>query len=102
MLTRDVQETTLEVEPLEQGESIEEMLRRLTANNEPIPANVQEIFTPRENGVMPEYDIRADRFDMAIEATDKFAASKQAMSAESAAEESAGGQESYENDNGGE
>lgn len=82
MLTRDVQKTTLEVEPLEQGESIEEMLRRLTANNEPIPANVQEIFTPRENGVIPEYNIRTDRFDLAIDATNKFAASKQAMSAE--------------------
>lgn len=42
----------------EEGESIEQMLRRLTANKEPIPQNVADIFTPKDEGVLPEYDIR--------------------------------------------
>ena len=67
--------------PTEQGESIEQLLRRLTANREPIPANVPPIYTPKKDGVIPDYDIRTDRYDVAIEATDKFTASKRAMSA---------------------
>lgn len=62
--------------PTEKGESIEEMLRRLTANKEPIPQNVPPIYTPKADGVIPDYDIRADRYDVAMEARDKFAASK--------------------------
>lgn len=66
----------------EQGESIEEMLRRLTANKEPIPQNVPPIYTPMEEGVLGEYDIRHDRFDTAYEATNKWEASKTARAAE--------------------
>lgn len=65
----------------EKGESIEEMLQRLTANKEPIPNNVPPIYTPKEEGVMGDYDIRHDRFDTAYEASDKFAASEIAKSA---------------------
>lgn len=66
----------------EAGESIEEMLRRLTANKEPIPNNVPPIYTPKEDGVIGDYDIRHDRMDTAYEATNKFAASEMAKSAE--------------------
>lgn len=74
-------QTQVERECTEAGESIEEMLRRLTANKEPIPENVPPIFTPKSEGVIPDYDIRADRFDTAYEATDKFHASEIAKSA---------------------
>ena len=73
--------TQIVVEPTEKGETIEEMLRRLTANKEPIPDNVPPIYTPKAEGLIPDYDIRADRFDVAIEARDKFAASEIAKSA---------------------
>lgn len=63
----------------EQGETIEEMIRRLTANKEPIPQNVPPIYTVRENGVIPDTDIRHDRWDTAYEATDKWSKSKQAQ-----------------------
>lgn len=66
----------------EQGESIEQQLRRLTANKEPIPANVPPIYTPKEDGVIGDYDIRHDRFDTAYSAVDKFTASEIAKSAE--------------------
>lgn len=68
--------------PTEQGESIEEMLRRLTASKQPIPSNVPPIYTPMEEGVIGDYDIRKDRFNVAIEAQDKFAASNAAKAAE--------------------
>lgn len=70
----------------EKGESIEEMLRRLTANKEGIPQEVPAIYTPREEGVLADTDIRKDRFDVAMEAADKFAASDTAKAAEKAAE----------------
>lgn len=89
--------TQIVVTPTEKGESIEEMLRRLTANKEPIPQNVPPIYTPKADGVIPDYDIRADRFDVAMEARDKFAASK---IAESAAKGDTG--QSEQNNGGGE
>lgn len=67
-------------EATDEGESIEEMLRRLTANKEPIPQNVPPIYTVREDGVIPDTDIRHDRWDTAYEATDKFSASELAKS----------------------
>ena len=80
----------------EAGESIEEMLRRLTANKEGIPHEVPAIYTPREEGVLADTDIRKDRFDVAIEAADKYAASDTARSAEVAAEISAGQEQKKE------
>lgn len=60
------------------------MLRRLTANKEPIPNEVPPIYTPMDEGVLGDYDIRKDRFDVAYEAADKFAASDTAKAAEKA------------------
>lgn len=62
--------------PTETGESIEEMIRRCTESNEPIEASAPMIYTEEENGVMPQYDIRADRFDIALDAIDKYQASE--------------------------
>lgn len=78
---RNLYTTQITVVPTEKGESIEEMLRRLNANKEPIPNNVPPIYTPKEDGVLGDYDIRHDRFDTAYEACDKFAASQQAKAA---------------------
>lgn len=74
--------TQIVVIPTEEGESIEEMLRRLTANKEPVPQDVPPMYTPMKDGVIAETDIRHDRFDTAYEATDKFAGSDTARSAE--------------------
>lgn len=60
----------------EKGESLEETLRRLSANKQPIPENVPPIYTPKKEGVMPSYDPRADRMEIAREAQDKFNASE--------------------------
>lgn len=73
--------TQLKRTPTEKGESIEEMLRRMTANKEVPKEENPPIFTPLADGVIPDYDIRADRFDVAIKAQDKFTASDIAKAA---------------------
>lgn len=62
------------------GEHIEDKVRRITENNEPIQDGAPEIYTDRKEGVIPAYDIRTDRFDVALEAMDKVNASKIAQS----------------------
>lgn len=40
-------------------------------NKEPIREQVGLIYTERKDGIIPDYDIRTDRFDIAAEAKDK-------------------------------
>lgn len=58
--------------PTQKGESIEEMVRRCTESKEPIEAIAPMIYTEKAAGVQPQYDIRTDRFDLALEAVDKY------------------------------
>lgn len=58
-----------------EGERIEEKMERIVNNNEPISDGAPLIYTERKDGVMPEYDIRADKWDIAIDAMDKVAES---------------------------
>ena len=44
-------------------------VRRLLVNKEPIKDSAPPIYTKRGQGVLPEYDIRNDKFDSLIEAT---------------------------------
>lgn len=41
-------------------------------NNEAIKDGAPIIYSDRKDGVIPEYDIRSDRFDLAIDAMDKL------------------------------
>lgn len=50
------------------GESIEEKVERITNNKGPITDAVELIYTERSEGVLPAYDIRTDRFEIAIDA----------------------------------
>lgn len=56
-----------------EGERIEEKVHRIVNNKEPIKDGAPLIYTDRKDGVKPEYDIRADRFEIAVEAMDKVA-----------------------------
>lgn len=56
-------------EPYE-GESIEEKVRRIVENKEPIKDGAPLIYTEKKDGVIPAYDVRTDRFDLAIMAMD--------------------------------
>lgn len=67
--------TTIKTDFLTVGESIEEKLRRVTQTNEPIENVAPLIYTERKEGVLPECDIRTDRFNIAQEAMDKVSKS---------------------------
>ena len=53
-----------------EGETIEQYIERITNTNEGIEATAPVIWTERKDGVIPSYDIRTDRFDVAIEHQD--------------------------------
>ena len=65
--------TSIKVNESTVGETIENKVRRLVLNNEPIEDGAPIVFTERAEGVIPEYNIRTDKFDLALEATDLMA-----------------------------
>lgn len=52
------------------GESIETKVERITEDNEPIKDGAPIIYTNREDGVLPAYNIRTDRWEIAQQAMD--------------------------------
>lgn len=66
---------------LEEGETIEQKVRRILENNEPILDGAEAIFTERKDGVLPEYNPRTDKWDIAIGAMDSVTGSKMAQRA---------------------
>ena len=63
-----------------EGESIEKKVSKLIENNEPITDGAPIIFTEKKDGVLPQYDIRTDKWDIAQTAMDLANASKIAKS----------------------
>lgn len=58
--------TSLVVRNSFNGETIEEKVRRIVNNKEPITDGAPLIYTERKDGVQPAYDIRTDKFEPAI------------------------------------
>lgn len=54
----------------QEGETIETKVKRIVENNEPITDGAPIIYTSREDGVLPAYNIRTDRWDVAQAAMD--------------------------------
>lgn len=80
MKTRVIMTNTngiISVETFE-GETIEEKVERIVTNKEPISDGAPMIYTEKSAGVLPAYNIRTDRFDIAIDATSKIEAARQA------------------------
>lgn len=71
-----------------EGETIEMKVRRIVEQKEPITDGAPIIYTERNQGVMPEYNIRSDRFDIALDAMDKISKSRIAKREEFYKEES--------------
>lgn len=61
--------TTIKVNKSKEGEAIEAKVRRILNNKEPIKDGAPRVFTERKDGVRPEYDIRADKWEAAVEVT---------------------------------
>lgn len=57
--------------PDRKAESLEESLRKMIEGKEPIEGGAKIEYTERKDGVLPQYDIRTDRFNIALEASDK-------------------------------
>ena len=62
--------TQFEVESYE-GQSIEDRCKKLVETGEPIKDTTPLIFTPKEKGVMPQYDVRTDKWEIAQNAMDR-------------------------------
>jgi histidinol dehydrogenase len=67
--------TSIDVNQTYQGERIEEKINRIVNNKEPITDGAPIIYTNRKDGVNPAYNIKTDRFEIAVDAMDKIAAS---------------------------
>ena len=67
--------TSIKVNDSFQGERIEQKIERIMNNAEPLTDGAPIIFTERKDGVKPEFNIRTDRFEIAVEAMDKVAKS---------------------------
>lgn len=70
--------TDLTVNKSYKGERLEQKINRIVNNNEPIEDSSPLIYTERKEGVLPAYDIRTDRWDVAIDAMDKVDKAHQA------------------------
>lgn len=62
--------TQFRVESYE-GQSIEDRCKKLVETGEPIKDTSPLIYTPKEKGVMPQYDVRADKWEIAQSAMDR-------------------------------
>jgi hypothetical protein len=68
--------TSIKFNETYEGETIEQKIERVTNNQEPIKDGAPLIYTDRKDGVQAGYNIRTDRFEVAIEAMDKVTATK--------------------------
>lgn len=67
--TRQKNSNMYELQSVE-GESIEAKVQRVTQQGQPISDGAPIIFTEKKDGVLPQYDIRTDRWDIALMAMD--------------------------------
>lgn len=64
-----------------EAEPLEVKLRKATEEKKPIEAVAPMIYTEKSKGVIPEYDIRTDRFEIAQAAMEKLSSVKFAETA---------------------
>ena len=67
-----------------EGSTIEQKIERIINNKETIKDGAPLIYTERSQGILPAYDIRTDRFEIAIEGVTKIQKSAQARREEKA------------------
>lgn len=54
-----------------EGESIEKKIERMTDSQEPIGETAPIVYTKKSDGIIPAYDIRTDKWDVALDAMNK-------------------------------
>lgn len=69
---RGKKESFLEIEAdWQEGELLMNKVEKIMLNQERIEETAPYIYTERKDGVRPEYNIRTDRFDIAIDAMEQ-------------------------------
>lgn len=74
--------TNFDINESVEGKSIEEKMRETTLNGQPIESAAPLLYTDKKDGVLPQYDIRTDRWDIALQTTDKITKAQIAKSQE--------------------
>lgn len=82
MKKNTIKVSTLEKREVYAGEPIERLMERAISNGEKIGSEVGQIFTERKEGVGSGYNIRTDRFEVALDGIDKIQKSQSAKRAE--------------------
>lgn len=90
--TRRTNKIIMKSSPSYEGEPIEKKIRRIVENKEPITDGAPIVYTEKKDGVLPQYDIRTDKWAIALDAMDKVQGARIAKSKEylRKAEEKAG------------
>lgn len=68
----------LKINDCVEGEMLETKIERIVNNSEPITDGAPLIYGERKDGVQASQNIRTDRFEVAIDATEKIAKSYKA------------------------
>lgn len=71
-----IKPTSIEINESVEGESIETKIERMVKNKEKPDGTTDLLYSERSEGVVAGYNIRTDRWDVAIEAMDKATSSK--------------------------
>lgn len=81
MYTKNIkyEKSGLKINNSTQGETIEQKVERILDNKEPIKDGAPLIYTDRKDGVQAGYNIRTDRWEVAVDAMDKVAKTKAAQ-----------------------
>lgn len=72
------QGTKLRINESVEGERLETKIERVVHNNEPIKDGAPLVYTERSEGVRASTNVNTDRFEVALDATDKVAKSYKA------------------------
>lgn len=68
--------STLNVREAVVGESIEDKVRRIENNKEPITDGAPLVYTERKDGVQEAFDVRTDKWEVALDAMNAVTKSK--------------------------
>lgn len=68
--------TQIKRKPDHFGKSIEEEIRQAVASKSPIESSAEVVYTPLKDGVLPQYNMRTDRQEIALDLTEKYGKSK--------------------------
>lgn len=71
MKTKKFSKSKLSVNNSFRGKWLAEEINKMMENNEPISSTIQTEYTRPEDGVLPQHDIRTDKFDLIQSSMDK-------------------------------